>query len=324
MTSYRRAGVDLDGAADHVHRIAGSVTSTWGPDVVGSFGGFASGIRVPDGYRSPVLMMTTDGVGTKLEIARRAGRWEGVGHDLVAMCVDDLAVLGARPLGLVDYMAVGALDAKRDAAIVASIAAACIEAGCALLGGETAEHPGVMGEDSVDLAATAMGIVEEGEELGAHRVRSGDVVVGLASPNLRSNGFSLIRSVFANDLEDHYDMLLEPSVIYSPTVLDAVAGGGIRAAAHITGGGIADNLDRSLPEGIGAVVDTTAWQPAPVFSAIAERGVDRDEMFRTFNMGIGFCLVADPDGVDHLLTATKRFSSSIIGEVTNSPGVALV
>lgn len=324
MTSYRRAGVDLDGAADHVRRIAGSVTSTWGPDVVGSFGGFASGIRVPDGYRSPVLMMTTDGVGTKLEIARRAGRWEGVGHDLVAMCVDDLAVLGARPLGLVDYMAVGALDTKRDAAIVASIAAACIEAGCALLGGETAEHPGVMGEDAVDLAATAMGIVEEGEELGPHRVRPGDVVVGLASPNLRSNGFSLIRSVFADDLEDHYDMLLEPSVIYSPTVLASVATGGVHAAAHITGGGIADNLNRSLPEGIGAVVDTTTWQPAPVFSVIAERGVDRDEMFRTFNMGIGFCLIADPEGVDHLLTATERFSSSVIGEVTNSPGVALV
>lgn len=324
MTSYRRAGVDLDGAADHVRRIAGSVTSTWGPDVVGSFGGFASGIRVPDGYRSPVLMMTTDGVGTKLEIARRAGRWEGVGHDLVAMCVDDLAVLGARPLGLVDYMAVGALDTKRDAAIVASIAAACIEAGCALLGGETAEHPGVMGEDAVDLAATAMGIVEEGEELGPHRVRPGDVVVGLASPNLRSNGFSLIRSVFADDLEDHYDMLLEPSVIYSPTVLASVATGGVHAAAHITGGGIADNLNRSLPEGIGAVVDTTTWQPAPVFSVIAERGVDRDDMFRTFNMGIGFCLIADPEGVDHLLTATERFSSSVIGEVTNSPGVALV
>ncbi len=324
MTSYRRAGVDLDGAADHVRRIAGSVTSTWGPDVVGSFGGFASGIRVPDGYRSPVLMMTTDGVGTKLELARRAGRWEGVGHDLVAMCVDDLAVLGARPLGLVDYMAVGALDAKRDATIVASIAAACIEAGCALLGGETAEHPGVMEEDAVDLAATAMGIVESGEELGAHRVRPGDVVVGLASPNLRSNGFSLVRSVFSDDLEDHYDMLLAPSVIYSPAVLAAAATGSVHAAAHITGGGIADNLDRSLPEGIGAVVDTTTWQAAPVFSAIAERGVDRDEMFRTFNMGIGFCLVADPDGVDHLLTVTERFSPSVIGEVTSSAGVALV
>lgn len=324
MTSYRRAGVDLDAAADHVRRIAGSVTSTWGPEVVGSFGGFACGIRLPTGYRSPILMMSTDGVGTKLEVARRARRWEGVGPDLVAMCVDDIAVLGARPLGLVDYMAVGALDTERDATIVASIAEACTEAGCALLGGETAEHPGVMEADAVDLAATALGVVESGEELGPHRVRPGDVVVGLASPNLRSNGFSLIRSVFAGDLEDHYDMFLEPSVIYSPVVLDAVAGGGVHAAAHITGGGIAANLARSLPEGMGAVVDTTTWQPAPVFSVIAERGVDRDEMYRTFNMGIGFCLIVDPDGVDQLLTVTERFSPSVIGEVTNSAGVALV
>lgn len=323
MTSYRRAGVDLDGAEQHVRRIAGSVTSTWGPDVIGAFGGFAAGVRLPAGYRSPILMMTTDGVGTKLELARRAGRWDGVGRDLVAMSVDDLAVVGARPLGLVDYMAVGALEAERDRAIVASIAAACIEAGCALLGGETAEHPGVMEADAVDLAATALGVVEEGEELGPSRVRVGDVILGLASPNLRSNGFSLVRWVFSDDLEDHIDTLLAPSVIYSPTVLEAVATGGVRAAAHVTGGGIAGNLARSLPRGLGAVVDTTAWEQPAIFSLIARRGVDRDEMFRTFNMGIGFCLICDPESVGAVLEVVGAFDPVFIGQVTASEGIEL-
>jgi phosphoribosylformylglycinamidine cyclo-ligase len=226
MTTYREAGVDLEGADDHIGRIAETVVATWGPEVVGGFGGFAAGIRIPDGYRSPVLMMTTDGVGTKLDLARRTGRWDGVGWDLVAMCVDDLAAAGARPLALVDYMAVGRLDANRDRAIVSSIAAACTEAGCALLGGETAEHPGVMDSDAVDLAAAALGVVEDGEQLGPDRVRRGDLIVGLASPNLRSNGFSLVRKAFGEDAETHADLLLAPSVIYSTVVLEAIAAGG--------------------------------------------------------------------------------------------------
>lgn len=321
MSWYRRAGVDLDGADEHVRRIAGSVTATWGPDVVGSFGGFAAGVRLPSGYRSPVLMMTTDGVGTKLDLARRAGRWDGVGYDLVAMCVDDLAVVGARPLGLVDYMAVGALHPERDRAIVASVAAACRDACCPLLGGETAEHPGVMEDDAVDLAATALGVVEEGEELGPHLVAPGDLVVGLASSNLRSNGFSLVRSVLADRLEDHLDVLLQPSVIYSATVLEAVAAGGVHAAAHVTGGGIAANLARSLPEEWGAVIDTGAWQRPPVFDLIAECGVPEDEMYRAFNMGVGFCLVVDPNAVGPVLEVTAGFAASVIGEVTSSSGV---
>lgn len=321
MTSYDRAGVDLAGAEEHVGRIAETVTATWGPDVVGSFGGFAAGIKIPDGYQRPVLMMTTDGVGTKLDLARRANHWEGVGWDLVAMCVDDLAASGARPLALVDYMAVGRLDGERDGRIVASIAAACAEAGCALLGGETAEHPGVMDPRAVDLAAAALGVVEEGEELSPTRVVTGDVIVGLSSPNLRSNGFSLVRKVLGDAVEDYFDMLLEPSVIYAPSVLRAAATGAVRSAAHITGGGIPGNLSRALPDGLGAVVDTASWDVPTVFELIGYAGVSRDELFRVFNMGIGFCLIVDPARVDEVLEVVGP--ATVIGEVAAGSGVNL-
>lgn len=323
MTSYGEAGVDLKGAERHVARIAASVTATWGTRVSGSFGGFASGIRIPDGYRRPLLMMTTDGVGTKLELARRSGRWGGVGHDLVAMCVDDLAAVGARPLGLVDYMAVGSLNADRDASIVASIAEACLKAGTPLLGGETAEHPGVMEPDAVDLAAAALGIVEEGSELGPRRVSRGDQVVGLLSPNLRSNGFSLIRRLFGHDIDDHIAAMLEPSVLYSPVVLDLIDVGTVNAAAHITGGGIIENLPRSVPEGLGARIDTSAWDPPPIFRLIEERGVAREEMFRTFNMGIGFCLIVDPAQTEAVIAGLGDTTATVIGEIVTGEGVVL-
>lgn len=323
MTSYGEAGVDLGGAERHIDSIAQPVTATWTDDVVGSFGGFAAGVTIPPGYREPVLMMSTDGVGTKLDLARRAGRWEGVGYDLVAMCVDDLAAVGARPLGFVDYMAVGALDSERDRAIVQSVAAACVEAGCPLLGGETAEHPGVMAPDAVDLAGAVMGVVERGEELGPSLVQEGDVIVGLISPNLRSNGFSLVRSVFGEDIDPHLDQLLEPSVIYSPAVKAAIKGGGVHAAAHITGGGMAWNLGRALPPGLAADVDTGTWETPPVFELVASRGVSRAEMSSTFNMGIGFCLVVDAAAVDAVLDATSRHSARIIGEIGAGDGVSL-
>jgi phosphoribosylformylglycinamidine cyclo-ligase len=321
MTSYREAGVDLVAAGRHVDTIASSVTSTWGPQVVGVFGGFAAGVRVPEGYRRPVLMMTTDGVGTKLEIARRADRWEGVGHDLVAMCVDDLAVVGARPIGLVDYMAVGSLRAERDARIVASIASACREAGCPLLGGETAEHPGVMEPEAVDLAATALGVVEEGSMPGPDRVATGDSVIGLVSPNLRSNGFSLVRRVLGEDIDRYVGTLLEPSVIYSPSVLAAVSTGKVKAAAHVTGGGLAANLARSLPDGLGATIDTTTWDPPPAFQLLSDRGVATDEMRSTFNMGIGFCLVAAPSDAAVVMEAVAGHDPRVIGEVRAGGGV---
>ena len=323
MTTYGEAGVDLEGADRHVEAIAIPVTATWTENVIGNFGGFAAGVTIPAGYRKPVLMMSTDGVGTKLELARRAGRWDGVGQDLVAMCVDDLAAVGARPLGFVDYLAVGALNATRDRAIVGSVAAACAIAGCPLLGGETAEHPGVMEPDAVDLAGAVMGIVERGKELGPTLVAEGDVVVGLVSPNLRSNGFSLVRALFGDDIESQLDRFLEPSAIYSPDVLRAVEGGGVRAAAHITGGGLAGNLARALPSGLGAHLDTDAWSVPPVFETIAARGVAVTEMWSTFNMGIGFCLVVARDATEAVMSTVSAHEGRVIGEIVVGDGVAL-
>lgn len=324
MTSYQDAGVDLDGASKHVDSITAVVESTWTKDVVGAFGGFAAGIEIPPGYDRPVLMMSTDGVGTKLDLARRVGLWDGVGSDLVAMCVDDLAAVGARPLGFVDYMAVGSLQPERDTTIVRSIAKACGVAGCALLGGETAEHPGVMPKDAVDLAGAVMGIVEKGRELGPHLVEDGDVIVGLSSPNLRSNGFSLVRAVFGDDIDQSGVELLEPSVVYSPAVLQAVSSNRVHAAAHVTGGGLVENLARAVPEGLGARVDSSKWEIPSVFGLIAERGVTHDEMFRTFNMGIGFCLVIDSDALNDVVAATAQHDPKVIGRITAGDGVHLV
>jgi phosphoribosylformylglycinamidine cyclo-ligase len=322
VTTYRRAGVDLEGADRHVASIASVVTATWNDRVVGGFGGFAAGLTLPAGYVEPVLMLTTDGVGTKLELARRFNRWAGVGFDLVAMVVDDLAAAGAIPLGIVDYMAVGALDPQRDTAIVASIAAACSLAGCALLGGETAEHPGVMEPEQIDLAATALGVVEKGGELGAHRVGAGDVLIGLTSPNLRSNGFSLVRAVIGNrDLQEVVegrpliDWLMEASVIYSPAVLKAVATGRVHAAAHITGGGLLANLARVIPDGHEARVDFDAWQPPRVFEMVAAWGdLPPGELHGVLNMGIGFCLITAPEDADTVIGLSGH-EARVIGTV---------
>jgi phosphoribosylformylglycinamidine cyclo-ligase len=323
MTTYGEAGVDLEGADRHVEAIANPVTATWTEDVIGGFGGFAAGVTIPAGYREPVLMMSTDGVGTKLDLARRAARWDGVGQDLVAMCVDDLAAVGARPLGFVDYLAVGALNATRDRAIVESVAAACVIAGCPLLGGETAEHPGVMDRDAVDLAGAVMGVVERGQELSPARVQEGDLIVGLISPNLRSNGFSLVRALFGDDIESYLEQFLAPSVIYSPDVLTAVEGGGVHSAAHITGGGLAGNLARALPSGLSAHIDTGAWDLPPVFETVVSRGVPQPEMWSTFNMGIGFCLVVARDAAESVISTVSAHEGRVIGEIVVGEGVAL-
>lgn len=317
MPTYRDAGVDLRAADDHVESIAPLVKATWDNSVVGGFGGFAAGVQLPDGYEKPILMMSTDGVGTKLELARRSGVWSGVGFDLVAMCVDDLTAVGARPLGFVDYMAVGSLQPERDTSIVASIARACEVAGCALLGGETAEHPGVMESDAIDLAGAVMGVVESGNELGPHRVSEGDVVLGLLSPNLRSNGFSLLRQIFPEP--DHDLELLQPSVVYSREVLEVAHL--VNAAAHITGGGLPGNLPRAIPSQLGVEVDSSLWELPSIYAEVEARGVSRQEMFNTFNMGIGFCLVVSPDKVEEVMAGTSKHESLPIGRVTTNPGL---
>jgi phosphoribosylformylglycinamidine cyclo-ligase len=328
MSTYRDAGVDLAAAERHVDRIGPLVTASWGPNVVGGFGGFAAGVELPDGYRRPVMMLSTDGVGTKLDIARRSGLWDGVGYDLVAMCCDDLAVVGAEPIAFVDYLAVGALAGDRDARIVASIARACAEAGAALVGGETAEHPGVMDHDAVDLAGAALGVVERGREITGETIRPGDVVLGLPSPNLRSNGFSLVRKVLDGvDLDARFpgeeatvaEVLLRPSVLYGRAALAASRTGLVKGMAHITGGGLPGNLIRPLPEGCRVTLDRAAWTVPDVFRVIQHTGGISDEsMAETFNLGIGFCLVVDGGSVDTVTEAmvAEGLSATVVGRVT--------
>ena len=337
MATYRDAGVDLEAADRVVESISSRVTATWGPDVVGGFGGFAAGIRLPAGYTQPVLMMSTDGVGTKADVARRAGRLDGLGYDLVAMCVDDLAAAGATPIALTDYLAVGRVDVAMVTSLVGSIASACAAAGVALLGGETAEHPGVMEEGTFDLAAAALGVVEQGREVTGAAIEPGDRILGVASPNLRSNGFSLVRASLLQKLglEDELpgtgrsvaEILLEPSVIYAPAIVDLVANHEVHGLAHVTGGGLPGNVPRILPDSCDARIDAASWQPPPVFDAIRTIGdVATDEMLRTFNMGIGFVVVVPGGEVAGAVDLIQSHGHEVyeIGDIAAGNGTAVV
>jgi phosphoribosylformylglycinamidine cyclo-ligase len=338
--SYAAAGVDLAAADDAVERIKRIVASTARREVLGGAGGFAGLFSLDtDRYPHPVLVASTDGVGTKLLVAQAVDRFDTVGIDLVAMCVDDLVCVGAEPLFLLDYLAVCRLDPDRVEVLVAGVAEGCRRAGCALLGGETAEHPGAMGKDDFDLAGCAVGVLERGSELGADRVRAGDVLVGLLSPGLRSNGYSLARHVLleraGRSLEGPAwsgathslgDELLVPSVIYARAVLAALAEGGVHAAAHITGGGIPGNLARVLPAGAGAVVERAAWAEPRIFAEIARAGeVSRDEMTRVFNLGIGMMLVVEATSVDRVVAGlgAAGVPGAVVGEVVQGAGVRL-
>jgi phosphoribosylformylglycinamidine cyclo-ligase len=290
-------------------------------------------------FKHPVLVASTDGVGTKLLVARATGRYETVGIDLVAMCVDDLVCVGAEPLFMLDYIATGKVDPERIAAVVAGVAEGCRQAACALIGGETAEHAGVMAPDELDLAGFAVGVVEDGTQLGPERVVVGDAVIGLPSPGLRSNGYTLARHVLleraALDLGDAAwqgadvtvaDELLRPSVIYAPAVLAARSAGReiLHACAHITGGGIVGNLPRALPEGLGAVLQRSAWEEPRIFEEIRRLGaVEEDEMDRVFNRGIGMALMVGADGAGGVLSALAAagLPGTVIGEVVAGSGV---
>jgi len=330
MATYRDAGVDLEAADQAVDRIDGPVTATWGRDVIGSFGGFAAGIRVPRGLADPVLMMSTDGIGTKAEVARRADRLDGLGWDLVAMCADDLAAAGARPIAMTDYLAIGALVPERVERIVTSVAQACGEADIALLGGETAEHPGVMEADEFDLAGAVVGVVEADRVVDGSGVEPGQVVLGLASPNLRSNGFSLLRSAVLTRIGldapladgSAAEVLLAPSVVYSPAIQRLLAAVPVTAMAHVTGGGITANLTRVLPGAVDAVIDRASWPRPAVFAEVADiGGIAEADMFTTFNMGIGFIVIVSPSDVAAAQEAL-RTASHVIGSIVDGSGSA--
>jgi phosphoribosylformylglycinamidine cyclo-ligase len=333
--SYRSAGVDLEAAERAVVLIRDVAKEASRAEVVGNVGGFAGLFRVGDGR---VLAAAADGVGTKLEVARLASRLDTVGIDLVAMCADDIACAGAEPLFFLDYIAVGRLVPEEVAAIVEGVAEGCRRAGCALLGGETAEHPRVMADGQFDLAGFCVGVASETALLGPHRVREGDLLVGLSSSGLHCNGYSLVRKVLLDsgtyglaDVPDGLgrrlgEELLEPAAIYAPFVHGLARSDLVSAAAHITGGGLYGNVPRALPEGMGAEIHASAWPTPPVFDVLRREGhLESREMFRTFNMGIGLVLVVPARARMDVLAeaAASGRAAHVIGRVVPGSGVRI-
>ena len=333
--SYAGAGVDIDAGERAVALMKAAVEAAGRAEVVGGIGGFAGLFDASQlaSYRRPLLATATDGVGTKVVIAQRLGRYDTVGIDLVGMVVDDLVTCGAEPLFMTDYVVFGRLNPERVATVVAGVAEGCVRAGCALIGGETAEHPGHLGPDDFDLAGAATGVVEADRLLGPHRVRAGDAVIGLASSGLHANGYSLARQVLdrtglALDAEPPElgtsvgEELLTPTAIYARDCLALAAGCDLHALAHVTGGGLAANLARVLPPGTGAVLDRATWRPPPVFGLLAGRGgIGAAEMERVFNMGVGMAAVVAAGDADRALRvlASRDVTGWVLGEVTG-PG----
>ena len=337
MTSYAGAGVDIAAGDRAVELMKAAVGRTNRPEVLGGLGGFAGLFQLDlTRYPKPVLASSTDGVGTKIAIAQAMDRHDTIGIDLVAMVVDDLVVVGAEPLFLTDYIATGRVVPERIAAIVSGIAEGCVRAGCALVGGETAEHPGVMRPDEYDVSGTGVGVVNADAVLGPERVAPGDVLIALGSSGLHSNGYSLVRHVLLErgglSLDATFDELggrtlgdelLVPTRIYAQDCLALAAECGAHAFAHITGGGLAGNLVRVLPEGLGAVVDRSTWAPPPVFDLVARTGtVPLAEMELTFNLGVGMIAVlpqaAAPDAA--ALLVDRGVPAWTVGMVAEGAG----
>lgn len=335
--TYAAAGVDIDAGDEAVERIKSVVASTHRPGVMGSIGGFGGLFNLSSvGVPNPVLVSSADGVGTKLHVAQIAQRFEGVGHDLVAMLVDDLVCVGAEPLFLLDIITVGKLNPDRVATIVASIADGCRRANTALIGGETAEHGGVMGLDDIDVAGFAVGVLEDGTQLGAQRVNAGDALIGFHSPGIRSNGYTLARSVLMDGRSldtpawngspsTLADELLRPSVIYAPAVvaLRKALGDGLHGVAHITGGGIVGNVPRMLPTHLSAAIDLTAFETPEIFFEIQRRGqVTADEMLRVFNCGLGMVIAIDLNHVEAALSLVREHGviGTEIGAIRSGDG----
>ena len=334
--TYSAAGVDIAAGEAAVDRIKGKVRSTYRPEVLGDIGGFGGLVSLPEGYRQPVLVSSTDGVGTKAMVARAAGRYDTIGIDLVAMCVDDIVCQGAEPLFFLDYISVGTLDPDQIDALVTGVVEGCRQAGCALVGGEMAEHPGAMQPGEFDLVGFVVGVVERDRILTGDDARAGDVLVGLPSPGLRSNGYSLARRVLLEraglGLDDELfpghtvaDELLLPSVIYAPAVTRLLGDVDVRAVAHITGGGIVGNLPRVLPAGVDAELDRSAWEVPRVFTEIQRHGeVTDDEMARVFNLGLGMVVVVPADDVSRALGLLSEAGhpAAEIGRLTAADPVA--
>jgi phosphoribosylformylglycinamidine cyclo-ligase len=338
--SYASAGVDIAAGDRAVELMKASVARTAGPEVIGGIGGFAGLFDAASltRMRRPLLATSTDGVGTKVVIAQRMRSYDTIGLDLVGMVVDDLVVCGAEPLFMTDYVACGRVLPERIATIVAGIAEGCLKAGCALVGGETAEHPGHFGPDEFDLAGAATGVVDADRLLGPHLVRPADAVIAMASTGLHANGFSLVRAIIdaagaGLDLESQPaglsrslgEELLTPTRIYARDCLALAGNCAVRTFAHITGGGLTANLARVLPPDADAVLERGTWQPPPVFGLLAERGqVGPAEMESVFNMGVGMIAIVASDHCDRALRllAERDVPAWVIGQITAGNGVA--
>ncbi|MFD5227540.1 phosphoribosylformylglycinamidine cyclo-ligase [Streptomyces qaidamensis] len=332
--SYAAAGVDIEAGDRAVELMKEWVKKAQRPEVLGGLGGFAGlfDASALKKYERPLLASATDGVGTKVDIARQLGVYDSIGHDLVAMVMDDIVVCGAEPLFMTDYICVGKVHPERVAAIVKGIAEGCVLAGCALVGGETAEHPGLLGEDDFDVAGAGTGVVEADRLLGADRIRTGDAVIAMASSGLHSNGYSLVRHVLLNQaglaLDAHIEELgrtlgeelLEPTKIYSLDCLALMRTTEVHAFSHVTGGGLAANLARVVPDHLHAIVDRSTWTPAPIFDLVGRTGsVERLELEKTLNMGVGMIAIVPQESVDvALATLTDRgVDAWVAGEITD-------
>jgi phosphoribosylformylglycinamidine cyclo-ligase len=341
--TYASAGVNIEAGERAVELFKPLASKATRPEVRSKLGGFAGLFALRGDYREPLLAASSDGVGTKLAVAQAMDKHDTVGLDLVAMVVDDLVVCGAEPLFLLDYIALGRIVPERLNAIVGGIADGCMRAGCALLGGETAEHPGLIEPDHYDISATGVGVVEADDVLGPDRVKPGDVIIGMGSSGLHSNGYSLARNVLLEidrmNLAGHVEEfgrtlgeeLLEPTRIYAKDCLALAAETQVRTFCHVTGGGLTGNLERVIPQGLLAEVDRGTWTPAPVFAMIAQRGrVMRTEMEKTFNMGVGMVAVVAPEDTDRALAVltARHLDCWVLGTVSKggkeSPRATLV
>jgi phosphoribosylformylglycinamidine cyclo-ligase len=325
--TYRDAGVDIDAGDELVERIKPAAKRTLRPEVMGGLGGFGALVELPAGYRQPVLVSGTDGVGTKLKLAIDSRRHGSIGIDLVGMCVNDVLVVGAEPLFFLDYYATGKLDVDTAADVISGIAKGCELAGCALVGGETAELPGMYQGEDYDLAGFSVGVVEKTKIIDGSKVADGDLVLGLASSGPHSNGYSLIRKILAVsgasfeqrlDGRSLIDRLMEPTRIYVKPLLRLLETVPVHAFAHITGGGLTENIPRVLPEGMGVEIDSKSWPRPAIFEWLMREGqVDEPEMYRTFNMGIGMvaCVAAADEARTLELLKAEGIESWRIGRV---------
>ena len=326
--TYRDAGVDIDAGEDLVERIKPAVRRSMRSEVLGGLGGFGALVEVPlDRFRQPVMVAGTDGVGTKLRLAIETGQHDTIGIDLVAMCANDVVVQGAEPLFFLDYYATGRLRVEVAARVVEGIVEGCVRAGCALVGGETAEMPGMYAGDDYDLAGFCVGLVEKDRIIDGSRTRAGDVIIGLPSSGAHSNGYSLVRKLLASSGADGntlldgrllYEQLLAPTRIYVKPVLALLAEVPVHGIAHITGGGPAGNIPRVLPAGLEAVLDERSWPRPPVFDWLQRTGnIERDEMHRTFNCGLGMTLCVPAAEADRAIDVLRRSGEQAIrvGEV---------